>query len=643
MNPTKQQAEADLLFSHFSIERAPDAILWVDAEARCRYVNPAACRLLGYSPEELRALSIHDFCPDHPVENWTEHWNQLKEQKARTFETRFRRKNGQFVPVEISSNYFEYDGKGYTCAFARDITARQQADEAIARLRRHTDLILNAAGEGIFGLDLKGIHTFVNPAAARMLGYTVDELLGRNSHATWHHTKPDGSPYPKEDCPIYGAYSDGQVHHGDGELFWRRDGTSFPAEYTSTPLRGDAGTVVGAVVTFRDISERRRSEEQIARLRGRSDLILNAAGEGIFGLDREGRHTFVNPAAARLLGYAPEELLGQHSHSLWHHTKADGSSYPSGECPIYGAYKDGLVHHGDDEVFWRKDGTSFLAEYTSTPIRDGAGKLAGAVVTFQDITERRRLAARLQEEEKVAEVTRVLGDIGHDIKNMLMPVLSGAQLLQEELNEHFAKAQAPDGNPPAASQKMADEIIDMITSNAKRIQDRVREIADAVKGVTSPPKFAPCEVTAVAASVVATLGLYAKEKKVDLRVDGLEKLPIIQADERRLFSALYNLVNNAIPEVPRGGSVTITGSPDVSGQSVVLSVVDTGKGMPPEIRESLFTSKAISSKAGGTGLGTKIVKDVVDAHAGMISVESEQGVGTTFRMKLPITQRSRSS
>ncbi len=643
MNPTKQQAEADLLFSHFSIERAPDAILWVDAEARCRYVNPAACRLLGYSPEELRALSIHDFCPDHPVENWTEHWNQLKEQKARTFETRFRRKNGQFVPVEISSNYFEYDGKGYTCAFARDITARQQADEAIARLRRHTDLILNAAGEGIFGLDLKGIHTFVNPAAARMLGYTVDELLGRNSHATWHHTKPDGSPYPKEDCPIYGAYSDGQVHHGDGELFWRKDGTSFPAEYTSTPLRDDAGTVVGAVVTFRDISERRRSEEQIARLRGQSDLILNAAGEGIFGLDREGRHTFVNPAAARLLGYAPEELLGQHSHSLWHHTKADGSSYPSGECPIYGAYKDGLVHHGDDEVFWRKDGTSFLAEYTSTPIRDGAGKLAGAVVTFQDITERRRLAARLQEEEKVAEVTRVLGDIGHDIKNMLMPVLSGAQLLQEELNEHFAKTQAPDGNPPATSQKMADEIIDMITSNAKRIQDRVREIADAVKGVTSPPKFAPCEVTAVAASVVATLGLYAKEKKVDLRVDGLEKLPIIQADERRLFNALYNLVNNAIPEVPRGGSVTITGSPDVSGQSVVLSVVDTGKGMPPEIRESLFTSKAISSKAGGTGLGTKIVKDVVDAHAGMISVESEQGVGTTFRMKLPITQRSRSS
>ncbi len=643
MSPTNQKAGEDLLFSHFSLERAPDAILWIDAEARCRQVNPAACRLLGYSPQELQAMQVHEFCPDHPLESWLEHWNQLKEHKARTFETRLRRKDGRIVPVEISSNYFEYEGKGYTCAFARDITSRHRSDEAIARLRRQTDLILNAAGEGIFGLDLEGAHTFVNPAAARMLGYTIEELLGWNSHATWHHTRSDGSPYPKQECPIYRAYCDGQVHHGDDELFWRKDGTSFPAEYTSTPIRDDAGALIGAVVTFKDISERRQSEQEIARLRGQAALILNAAGEGIFGLDREGRHTFVNPAAARILGYTSEELLGRHSHRLWHHTKADGSPYPPEDCPIYGAYKDGLVHQGTDELFWRKDGTSFPAEYTSTPIRDDAGRLIGAVVTFQDITERKRLAARLQEEEKIAEVTRVLGDIGHDIKNMLMPVLSGAQLLQEELNEHFARSQSPQGNASATTQKMADEIIEMITSNARRIQDRVREIADAVKGVTSTPKFAPCEITAVAASVISTLGPYAKEKKVDLRVDGLESLPIIQADERRLFNALYNLVNNAIPEVPPGGSVTITGWPDSTGQSVVLSVVDTGRGMPPEIRESLFTSKAVSSKAGGTGLGTKIVKDVVDAHAGKISVESEQGVGTTFRMRLPVTQRGPST
>ena len=162
-------------------------------------------------------------------------------------------------------------------------------------------------------------------------------------------------------------------------------------------------------------------------------MILKAAGEGIFGLDLEGHHTFVNPAANRLLGYEPGELLGKPSHITWHHTKSDGSPYPAESCPIYKAYKDGLVHHGDEEVFWRKDGTSFPAQYTSTPIWDDQGALAGAVVTFQDITEKKRMAAQLLEEAKLAEVTRILGDIGHDIKNMLMPVLSGADLLKDEL------------------------------------------------------------------------------------------------------------------------------------------------------------------------------------------------------------------
>ena len=99
----------------------------------------------------------------------------------------------------------------------------------------------------------------------------------------------------------------------------------------------------------------------VQHLEEQNALILRAAGEGIFGLDLEGRHTFVNPAAATMLGYEPEELVGQFSHSLWHHTKADGSMYPKEECPIYGAYKDGQVHSGDTEVFWRKDGTSFPA------------------------------------------------------------------------------------------------------------------------------------------------------------------------------------------------------------------------------------------------------------------------------------------
>ena len=134
----------------------------------------------------------------------------------------------------------------------------------------------------------------------------------------------------------------------------------------------------------------------------------------------------------------------------------------------------------------------------------------------------------------------------------------------------------------------------------------------------------------------AILHILADERGVALRTEGLGNLPVIRADESRLFNAIYNLVNNAIPEVPSGGSVTVQGRTDASGKKVVLSVIDTGKGMSPEVRDSLFTYQAISRKIGGTGLGTKIVKDVVDAHGGNIRVESTQGVGTAFHITLSV-------
>jgi PAS domain S-box-containing protein len=516
----------------------------------------------------------------------------------------------------------------------------QEAQETVRKLERQNALILQAAGEGIFGLDLEGCHTFVNPTAGGMLGYDPEELIGQPSHSLWHHTNADGSPYPKEDCPICGAYIDGHLHHGDTEVFWRKDGTSFPAEYTSTPMRDEQGALVGSVVTFRDITYRRQCEKAIEQFRRHNDMILQAAGEGIFGLDLQGNHTFVNPAANKLLGYGAGELLGQPSHLTWHHTKSDGSPYPAEECPIYRAYKDGLVHHGDDEVFWKKDRTSFPAQYTSTPIWDDQGALAGAVVTFQDITEKKRMASQLLEEAKLAEVTRVLGDIGHDIKNMLMPVLSGADLLKDELEEQFPRLLEIHAKGAEISYANCQDLLKMIETNAKRIQGRVREIADAVKGVTSPPHFTPCQMHSIVDGVYETLRTYAKEKDITLNSEHLDTLPLLEGDERRLFNALYNLVNNAIPEIPRGGSVTIRGSVGEDSNTMYLAVTDTGRGMPPEIRDRLFTSQAISTKTTGTGLGTKIVKDVIMIHHGTIRVESEEGKGTTFHIQLPISQKS---
>jgi signal transduction histidine kinase len=282
---------------------------------------------------------------------------------------------------------------------------------------------------------------------------------------------------------------------------------------------------------------------------------------------------------------------------------------------------------------------------------------AATLTVISAITAAAIEQARLFEEAKLAQVARLLGDIGHDIKNMLTPVVMGAGILQDELKDLFpdkkqsprektAARQAKGSRKPqtdksaGSSQEETRErftmVIGMLRNASRRIQERVKEIADCVKGMSSPPQFSPCKIASVVHSVEETLGPVAQEKRIALCNESLEDLPVILADDQRLYNAFYNLINNAIPEVSEGGSITVCGQTDPVTKSVIVSVIDTGRGMPPEIRDSLFTTRAISRKPGGTGLGTKIVKDVVDAHGGHITVESKEGVGTTFRLRFPM-------
>jgi signal transduction histidine kinase len=237
---------------------------------------------------------------------------------------------------------------------------------------------------------------------------------------------------------------------------------------------------------------------------------------------------------------------------------------------------------------------------------------------------------------ELAEALHALGDIGHDIKNLLQPVVSATSLLQTELNELFGGLPALQQSKPEASHELCNEVLAMLRDTVRRIQDRMREIANCVKGLSSPPQFAPCKVVEMVDSVVKTLHMHAEGKNLVLRTEGLDALPQILADESRLYNAFYNLINNAIPETPPGGFVIVRGKLKADGKAVLVEVADSGRGMPPEVRDSLFTARAISRKPGGTGLGTKIIKDVVRAHNGAISVQSEEGKGTIFFIELPM-------
>ena len=247
--------------------------------------------------------------------------------------------------------------------------------------------------------------------------------------------------------------------------------------------------------------------------------------------------------------------------------------------------------------------------------------------------------ARLFQDAKLAEVARIVGDIGHDIKNLLMPLVCGVGLLESEINELLTPSTQRSGRASTETIQLCADVIHMVRSSSKRIQDRVAEIADCVKGLSSDPEFAPCRIAAIVESVYDTLRWQAQKQGVALCSEGLDGLPVVMADERRLFSGFYNLVNNALPEMPAGGKVTVRGEADSAAGLIRLDVADTGNGMPDDVKESLFTTKVVSRKVGGTGLGTKIVKDVVDVHHGLISVESSKGTGTVFHIQLPIAQR----
>jgi signal transduction histidine kinase len=248
--------------------------------------------------------------------------------------------------------------------------------------------------------------------------------------------------------------------------------------------------------------------------------------------------------------------------------------------------------------------------------------------------------ARLHEEAKLAEVARLLGNIGHDIKNLLTPIVYGAEILEEELERLFTLHPAKKEDSLEISKRRCRNTISAINGMSRRIQDRVKEISDCIKGLSTEPRYELCSLEQVLQEVFEALKLPVQQRGVLLKSKGFDPLPPLLADERRLFTAFYNLVNNAIPEVSEGGCITITGKEAANEEGLIISVADNGRGMPPEVRESLFTDKAMSSKRLGTGLGTKIVKDVIDAHNGWITVESERGKGSTFTMFLPFDPMS---
>ncbi|MBB6050628.1 sensor histidine kinase [Armatimonas rosea] len=257
--------------------------------------------------------------------------------------------------------------------------------------------------------------------------------------------------------------------------------------------------------------------------------------------------------------------------------------------------------------------------------------------------------AQLLEAQRNAEIGNRVGEISHDIKNMMTPIETGVMTLQPMLDDLFQQvasitSKCPEGETWGA--EVADAVggveglyswlLDDLLTAAKRVRRRTQYIAGMVKGTLPPPVFEEGCLNDVVNDVVKTLKRTATDKGISLKTDLDRALPHTPFDYDRFYDCLYNLVNNALPETPAGGTVTVrTRSPKSPGGNLLIEVQDTGRGIPEEIRKKLFTNQAVSTKVGGTGLGTSVSARVAREHGGSISVESTVGVGSTFIISVP--------
>src|SRR6266498_847302 len=299
-------------------ENSAIGVALTDLNGRFLATNPTYQKMLGYTDEEFQTVSFLEITHEDYREANLALVTELLEGKREQFqiEKQYRRKDGSLIWVR--NNVSLVPGTEtiprFIMALSEDITERKHAEEALQKSEERVRLILDSAAEGIFGCDPQGTCLFCNRAAVRLLGYDEPvELLGKNMHALEHHTHKDGTPFPIDECPIYVGFHENRGVYIDDDIFWRKDGTNFPVEYWSHPMVRD-GKTVGAVITFFDISERKKAEEELRKSEQRKCTLLeinnaiinNLTQEALFVSAYEAIRRVVSFDRAAFLLYQPE-------------------------------------------------------------------------------------------------------------------------------------------------------------------------------------------------------------------------------------------------------------------------------------------------------------------------------------------------
>jgi PAS domain S-box-containing protein len=356
--------------------------------------------------------------------------------------------------------------------------------------------------------------------------------------------------------------------------------------------------------------------------------ITDHAADGLFMMDAQGRVTFMNPAAARIFGFAEEELLGQVLHDKIHHHRPDGTPYARTDCPLSRVFTNPLGVTPLDDIFFRKDGSPVDVACSNAPIVQD-GRLAAAVLVVRDVSERKRAEERLRQAQKLESIGLLAGGIAHDFNNILTAIMGAAALLEDDV-------------PPAAA-----GYIRSIVSGTEKGANLTRQLLDyAGKGQALVEDL---DVPAVAREMENLMRL-SLPKEISLEFDLPAGLPLIKADPGQIQQVLMNLVINAGEAVDpaRGGSVFVTagtenvgeaflddaGTEIAAGRYVSLKVTDNGCGMDEPTKAKVL-DPFFTTKFTGRGLGLAAVSGILRSLKGAILIASAPGRGTTFRVLFP--------
>ena len=604
-------------------ELSTDLLCTAGMDGHLKRLNPAWESTLGWTMEELHSRPLIDFVHPEDRERTEVETRRLRAATGETvsFENRVRCKDGSYRTLLWGGHAVPEQRLLY--AVAKDITERSQAEDALRSSERFLESVLENIPAMVFIKDARDLRfESVNRAGEELLGFSREELVGRNDHDF----------FPREEADFFTAkdrevLASGEIVDIPEEPIERRDGVTRLLHTMKVPILDEAGQARHLLGISEDITERLTAEREMAQLRLETEQILAAARIGIFRVDTGGRTININATASELLGGDSDAFIGRSMHELSHHTRADGSPYPSGECTIGASMRDGRVRQADDEIFWRRDGTSFPIEFTSAPISED-GRVVGALVVFSDISSRAEAAAALEQAKLDAETanrakSEFLSRVSHELRTPLNAIIGFGQLLElEELEQR------------------QDEGVEHILKGGRHLLELIDEVLD-ISGIESGRmgiSIEPVHVGSVLAESLSLIGPLAQEADVSLDADP-SKLEdwFVLADQQRLKQVLINLLANAVKYNRAGGEVKVSCERLAEGR-VSIVVSDTGVGMSEEQLENLFSPferlGAESSEVEGTGLGLALSKALVEVMGGTIEAESEPGVGTTMRVEL---------